>query len=83
MPDTIQSKMQTSTTRIFRENLDIMVQFAIIDERQKDFINRVLDSFKYGDKKLDLKSIDIFFTHDKDMFGEDLLKLVLPNEEKQ
>lgn len=73
MTDTIKDKIQVSTSRIFMENINLMVQFGIIQQRQAELIQRVLDDCKYGNKVLQYGSLETFFRHDKDMFDKEFL----------
>jgi hypothetical protein len=76
MTNTIKSKIQVSTTRIYNETFDIMVEFGIITPRQKELIVRIIDDFKYDKKILQYSSLDIFFRYNKELFDKELLDKV-------
>jgi len=76
MSETITGKMSQCTSRIFTDNLQTMVEFGIITQKNKELLTRVLDDFKYGKKKLQLDSLDIYFRYDKEMFDDAFLKAV-------
>ena len=76
MSETIKNKVQHSTAVMFRENLEVMVQFGIISGRQKEFLERIMSDFKYGKKIIEYDSLDVFFRYDSDLFDKKLLDLV-------
>ena len=61
---------------MFRETLNVMVQFGVLTDKQEQLLNRVCDDLKYADKKISYDSLDIFFRYDKELFDKKLLDMV-------
>lgn len=76
MAETIRDKISVSTMRIFRENLDIMVEFGLISGGQKEFVDRIMCAFKYGDHKLGYDDIDSFIEYNKELFDDKFIELI-------
>jgi len=76
MNNTIKDKIQHSTTLIYKETLSVMVQFGILTDKQRELLNRICDSFKYGNGKLNYQDIDIFFRYEPELFNKEFLDKV-------
>ena len=59
--------------RIINDIFDSFIEYEQLNEPQVGFIKRVLDSFHYGNHKLGLEEIEIFFKLQPDIFEKSLL----------
>ena len=73
MTDTIQDKIRQKTTNIFKNNLEIMAEFGILNNEQVQVITRIFDDFKWGNKKLKLDTLDIYFRYNPELFDKEFL----------
>ena len=79
--DLIIDKIRQSTNTIFRENMETMVGFGLITDKQKELMIRILDDFKYMSKKLQYSTFDIFVRYHEELFSDELLKKLKSHSE--